>query len=522
MNKTISINLGGFAFQIEENAFELLQTYLKRIRDVLGESEETTEIINDIESRIAELFNTDVKTSGGVITLEAVQEIIKLVGEPEDFVFDDEAGTKEKAQQASAQAQVPYRKTLFRDIENKVFGGVCSGLALYLNIDPVILRLIFVVAFYFWHPVVVIYLILWIAMPKPRTPAQWVEMKGGPDYFKMAGGDAKNSAYGSPRTASSKTAPNNTYYSRDPVANGLKNSANVVSVIIGLFLAVVSFIGLITLVVFMLFQNSALGEIIPDSRFIYELPHRFLLSRDISVFSVSIGLLAGIPLLSIFYLGLKLIFRFPVRGIALGVVALLLWLAGLAIFFYQSVDLVKSYNTSSNVVVERELNEFAGDTLYINTLKSSPAFRHNQFLMNVNKIDLYHSYDGHLIVQGEPDIVITTGNKLKITVNKKARGANKDEAGRNAEYTEYYWQQRDSVLLLDKYFSLGDQALIRNQKVTITIRVPENMNVKISPKLKPFILRNNIEEDKKASYTTTENSVSGTSTFNFLVLNKNF
>jgi len=145
-----------------------------------------------------------------------------------------------------------------------------------------------------------------------------------------------------------------------------------------------------------------------------------------------------------------------------------------------------------------------------------------QFLLNVNKIDLYNSYDGRLIVQGTPDIVITNGSRLKISVNKKARGQNANDAGRNAEYTEYFWQQRDSVLLLDKFFTLGDQALIRDQKVTITIQVPEKMNVRISPKLEPLIINNSIPEIKKGTYSSTENFVSGSSAFNFLELNKIF
>ncbi len=495
MNKTININLGGFAFQIEEDAYNRLQSYLQKIEIKLGAGEETTEIIEDIEFRIAELFKADEKTKEGVITLDTVQEIIKLVGEPEDIISDENDETEKQTQPPPQSGYGYSRKSLFRDVDRTIFGGVCSGLARYINIDPVILRLLFVVAVYFWPPVILVYIVLWIAMPIPRTPAQWFEMKGGSDYYNPTGRDGKKEYSRSVNPQSTRTTYQSGYYRRDIVANGLRNSGDVISVIIGLFLSVISFILLISLVVFLLFQNSSLGVILTESRFIYELPHRLLLPSDISLFSLSIGALVGIPLLAIFYLGLKLIFKFHSKSVALLLITLGLWFAGIALFFYQTIDVVKSYKESADVVIENELQEVTADTLYINTMKYSRAFRYDDFIMDLGNIDLSVSKDGQLIIEGKPNIIITHGEQLKLFITKKARGLNQNDAERNAEYTEYFWQQQDSVLLLDRYFTLGDQALIRNQEVTITLQIPRNMNVKISPELESLITTKDLSTD---------------------------
>ncbi|GEM_PF-974037 len=502
MNKTIDINLGGFAFQIEEDAYNLLQNYLQKIETKLGSGEEASEIISDVEFRIAELFKADAKTKGGVIILEAVQSVIKLVGEPEAFVFEDTEETAEAAGESkehqepiSGAENITTNRSLFRDIGQKVFGGVCSGLALYLSIDSVVLRLIFVVIFLFFKPIILVYIVLWIAMPKPRTVEQWFEMKGGQAYFQQKGEEVKYEYSKDAKHHNSKFSLRNDHHGSDFVDSGLRSSGNVLSVIVGLLLSVVSFLWLIGMVIFLVFQNSSIGEILPETRFIYELPHRLLTPDNMALFSVSIGLLAGIPLLIIFYLGLKLIFRFSANDMALGLIALGIWFAGLGLFFYETVDYIKGYKEKAKITIEKELDSFPSDTLYINTMKNYAVYKYSNYLLDINRINLYASVEGQLIIEGVPRIYIVKGDLLKVTVVKKARGLNEKDAVRNAEFTEYFWQQKDFVLLLDKHFTLGNQALIRNQEVTITIQVPQNIKVKVSPDLEYLVTEESVSAE---------------------------
>ncbi len=166
MKKTININLAGFVFYIDEDAYEALQKYLNNIRTYLGNTEGKDEIIDDIESRIAELFSDKQKQ---VITLTEVNEVIEVMGQPEDYMSEEEPEEKTAYQQSS--------KRLYRDPDSTVLGGVCSGVGHYLNIDAVWIRLIFLAMV--WSGVsILFYFILWAIIPKAETTAQKLEMKG--------------------------------------------------------------------------------------------------------------------------------------------------------------------------------------------------------------------------------------------------------------------------------------------------------------------------------------------------------
>jgi len=166
MKKTININLAGFVFYIDEDAYETLQKYLNNIRTYLGNTEGREEIIDDIESRIAELFSEKQKQ---VITLTEVNEVIEVMGQPEDYMSEEEPEEKTASQQSN--------KRLYRDPDSTVLGGVCSGVGHYLNIDAVWIRLIFLAMV--WSGVsILFYFILWAIIPKAETTAQKLEMKG--------------------------------------------------------------------------------------------------------------------------------------------------------------------------------------------------------------------------------------------------------------------------------------------------------------------------------------------------------
>ena len=165
MKKTININLAGFVFYIDEDAYETLQKYLNNIRTYLGNTEGREEIIGDIESRIAELFSEKQKQ---VITLVEVNEIIEVMGQPEDYM------TEEEFEETTFQQP---NKRLFRDPDNTVLGGVCSGVGHYLKIDAVWIRLIFLAML--WSGLsILFYFVLWAIIPKAETTAQKLEMKG--------------------------------------------------------------------------------------------------------------------------------------------------------------------------------------------------------------------------------------------------------------------------------------------------------------------------------------------------------
>jgi len=170
MKKVININFQGRVIPIEETAYEILKQYVESLRRYFANEEGRDEIINDIEGRIAELFSERLKKGSTCITDDDVSAVIASMGRPEDFEAQDAEGLgSASAKQKTQSQQQPnfaydsgQRGRLYRNADDKILGGVCSGLANYLRIDPVFMRIIFVlfIAALFW-----VYIILWIIVP---------------------------------------------------------------------------------------------------------------------------------------------------------------------------------------------------------------------------------------------------------------------------------------------------------------------------------------------------------------------
>ncbi|MBR6175000.1 MAG: PspC domain-containing protein [Bacteroidales bacterium] len=193
MKKTLTINLGGFVFNIDEDACDQLSQYLADIEKRFPE-EERTEIIRDIEERMAELLTYKLQNRN-VVETNDVEEVIEVIGKPEQF--EDESGEGQTETSASTDksafadksasangGKTPERKSrrtrkLYRNSNDRMVSGVASGLAAYFDLDPAIMRILFVIlAFASLGWGILIYLILLIAMPEAKTKAQFLEMQG--------------------------------------------------------------------------------------------------------------------------------------------------------------------------------------------------------------------------------------------------------------------------------------------------------------------------------------------------------
>lgn len=173
MKKTTSINLGGFVFNIDEDAYQALSNYLTELGKRFS-VEEKDEILKDIECRMAELLNSKLNNRN-VVEIADIEDVIGVIGRPEDF---GEA-TEGKSEFTEPQQQNKKYRKLYRDPEHKVIGGVASGIAAYFNIDTAVMRILFILFIFIslgWA--LLIYIILLIAMPEAQTTAQLLEMHG--------------------------------------------------------------------------------------------------------------------------------------------------------------------------------------------------------------------------------------------------------------------------------------------------------------------------------------------------------
>jgi phage shock protein PspC (stress-responsive transcriptional regulator) len=173
MKITLSINLGGFSFNIDEDAYSELKMYLRNLEIHFAGEESSSEILSDIESRMAELFRTKLTTYKQVITIEDVNSVISVLGTPEDISEKEGTSARDKF-------SLPGYHRMYRDPDHRMIGGVCAGMSAYWNMDPWIVRLIFVVITMLGGLGLLIYLILYIVLPEAKTTTQKIEMKGEP------------------------------------------------------------------------------------------------------------------------------------------------------------------------------------------------------------------------------------------------------------------------------------------------------------------------------------------------------
>jgi phage shock protein PspC (stress-responsive transcriptional regulator) len=172
MKITVSINLGGYSFNIDEDAYAELKRYLKNLELHFAGEESSSEILSDIESRMSELFRAKLTTYKQVINIEDVHQIIKVLGTPEDISESEGPSTRDKFSS-------PGYHRMYRDPDHRVIGGVCAGMAAYWNLELWLVRIIFFILALMGVGIL-IYLILYIVLPEAKTTAEKIEMKGNP------------------------------------------------------------------------------------------------------------------------------------------------------------------------------------------------------------------------------------------------------------------------------------------------------------------------------------------------------
>jgi phage shock protein PspC (stress-responsive transcriptional regulator) len=180
MKKNISINISGIIFHIEEDGYEHLRKYLDSINKYFASFEDSSEILADIESRVAEIFLSKLNEGKQVITAEDVNTLIATMGSVSDFKAAEEQEfasgqsketnaqnneAKQDSSSASGSRSQPRPQQLQRDQKRKIIGGVCSGLGIYFNVDPLWIRLLFALLAFAYGVTILVYVIMWIVVP---------------------------------------------------------------------------------------------------------------------------------------------------------------------------------------------------------------------------------------------------------------------------------------------------------------------------------------------------------------------
>lgn len=462
MKKAYNISLSGRFFHLEEDAGNKLEQYISTLENYYSREEGGQEIMNDIENRIAELFQEYLTASGRtVIQLNDVNQVIAVMGNPDELLQEDpEEPVRQKAD-----------RKLYRDVDNSIFGGVAAGLSAYSDIPVIVFRLLFVVLAFFYGITLLIYAILWLIVPAAVTTRQKLEMKGeriNISTLEKKIRDNINEVKSSGKVQHFFRETGNALARiATTTGNILGPIADVILKIISIILIIIS-LTLMILVACLLFGN-------PFTEFSFIAPG---LSYLMTPFYVTLSKIAFIlllfpPLLLVFWCSIRYLFSIKARTSVIALSLLACWISGIVLTLYivfsQGLELKEESRDSAVTSLQ-----LPGKHIVIKVRDSYP-----QKAMSCNQIYpfSYRNKDHLLLLM--PEIKIKTAHEElpQLTIVKKAKGPSPDIAYHNARSVHYDWQLSNDTLYLDNYFALNPETKWRLHEVEAIISLPEGYTV---------------------------------------------
>lgn len=498
MNRTITMNLSGIIFHIEEDAYEQLNRYLSTIRSYFSHSDGRDEIMNDIESRIAEMLQEKVSKNKQAVLMQDVEQVIAVMGKPEDFAGEagEERTEQKKSEPATGNNFSSKRRRVFRDTDDKILGGVCSGIGTYFDFDPIWLRGAFAVSFFLFGTGLLLYIILWIIMPEAKTTAEKLEMRGEKVDVNNIGkavneefeefkkrmkkfGDEVNS------TENKDRIKTNAQKAGDFIGDVFGNMVRIILKIMAIFFTVLA-VFLIILLLSSVFGSTDvihinhLGENYSFS--FWDVVHNiFPEGANIQLAVIGVLLFIGIPLLSIIYGGIKFLMGIKQKNRIVKYTFNILWLCGLGILIYTGINLANDFSEDASVKRNIELTQ--KDTLFLSIKNlqrytdDMEGFRSKKhFRVGKVKWSMIEQADGksYFNCPLELDIIPSETDSFQLTEIKMASGGTKSEAGLRARNIRYTMSQHDSLLEFEPVFQLEKGEKWRDQEVRLILKVPRN------------------------------------------------
>ncbi|MDG1332558.1 MAG: PspC domain-containing protein [Crocinitomicaceae bacterium] len=475
MKKTVSVNIKGSNFLIEEDAYELLQDYLDRLKNALKNESGSKEIIEDVELRIAELCTEKLSEFQTVVEMEDIEDILNTLGDPSMYLDEDaEESTQEKAYEGSSNKSSERR--LFRDTENAVIGGVCQGIANFMNIDVVVIRAIFLVILLFAGFGFPLYVILWIIVPKTKSTIDRLRMKGRPITVESVREEVESAAEKlknkSNNFASNIRENENTKRRLTTLGRVLAISAGVILILWGLS-------WLVMFLIFIIGGFQFIPILSEDGMVsVTELGQLVLASPD-DVTLAWFGLLLGgfSIILFLLLLGTSLIFRLRNRwmNLTLGGLFTGALIGGIIcayLGFKAGVDLTLEGE------VEKEVATMCTDQLTLlpelNATETKSGFNvksnGRNGIMKIGKKEI-QMYGIDILYRESKDSL------FHIHQNFSARAKSNTKGVKRAERIEHDIRMVGDSLYLDTDYRFPREDKIRDQRVLIIIDIPEGGTV---------------------------------------------
>jgi phage shock protein PspC (stress-responsive transcriptional regulator) len=479
MNKTVNINLGGMFFHIDEDAYQKLSRYFDAIKRSLSDSNGQDEIIKDIEMRIAELVSEKHTNEKQVINLRELDEIIAVMGQPEDYRIDLDGDDPQKNNFNTTNRA---HKKLYRDKDKGSIAGVCTGLGHYFGIDAVWIKILFLVLASTSFGIIA-YIILWIVMPEAVTTSEKLEMTGEPitisniekkvrEEFENVSDKFKNANY-------------------DKMGNQVKTgfgkfTAEIGEVFLSIFKIFAKILGVILIMASLaILVILFIGVFTLGSSAFIDLPWQDFINAGnfsdypIWAFGVLMFLAIGIPFFFLLLLGFKLLSP-SIKSI--GNIAkytlLALWLITIGILISIGIKQASEFAVNGRVVKKETIALQANDTLFI-------KFKHNDYFAK----DV-HDYNNFMITEDSLGTNVIYSNQVRLNVvktdeklpylqiEKEAKGKSLSDARKTAEKIKYGYSIVGNKILLDNYLITDFKNKYRDQEVEIFLYLPEGTILK--------------------------------------------
>ena len=481
MNKTLNINLGGYPIVINDDAYVALSNYLKAIERHFADSESASDIIQDIESRMAELF-LEHAAGRPIIEMHDVEAAIAIMGRPE--VFGAEAGAtydedsfipdpdgSANSSSFATDAGIKTGKRMYRDPDNTVLAGVCGGLSAYFGInDPLWMRLAFVAVTLLGYGFgVVLYLVLWVILPVANSAREKLAMRGEPINVNSIADTIEQEVNRITKQFTSEDGKKkmndqaNAFGER--VANGVRWIGPVMQSIVRPIPYII--IGALLLAFAAAWVGLVFSWIVgaPYLHFFAGVGRGSMLAASVLTF-VTITMIG----FSLFFIRGGFGYRAP-RAIRTGLWSL--WGLSLLSFFLTASFQARSFSVSRTIEGTSADLLPVSDTLVLTYTNVSQS-------RNDIRIDgLVFDDDAYYMENVDINVRTTTGNTASYLVAQTARGSTYTEAERLADAIDYPIKQEGSRLELPVYLRLPRPAKFRAQRAVVSVFLPEGMRFRV-------------------------------------------
>lgn len=469
MKKTLNINIGNTIIHIEEDAYEKLTIYLNEVKHHFARNADDFEIVTDIENRIAEMFSEMLSSQQKqAISIDDVEKMIGQMGSVKDFETseDDEPLT-------SHREMPPFSvKKLYRDRDQAMIAGVCVGLAHYLNIDARWVRLIALASIFLGGSGILVYIVLWIMVPKAETRKEKMAMHGEEPNLK---GFANSHLQ--PLVKHSRGLIAEFF---DVLGNFINGAGRILVKAIAIMIIVFGSFFLLSLIVLL---AAFLG--FWDANIYQYFPVSMVNEEYMSALTFATFIVFSIPLLALILFSVRAGFNGRPITKTLSFGLLIVWLAGVfsGIFYVAKISSEfkegAEFSQSSELLPYKTYNLTVDRTRFFtkeDSVKYSIDAKHykGRKILNEWNRDFDQPRNLRLVIEKSEN------GKVSLTQSYKARGSNFEAALKNAQNIHYDFLQNNADLNFSPYLQLVNKANWRGQEVILILKVPVGTQLNIS------------------------------------------